>query len=155
MNVIIEGMLGLTVKVGGSFITLNSGGVFITGPMVMINSGGAPLAGIAGNAVPAAVPILAAIAADAVPGKDISYQEQRHKESAEEEEKEKKSWIEIELVDEEDNPVPGERYRIEFPDGKIAEGKLDEKGFARVDVIDPGTCKITFPNLDKDAWEKV
>jgi hypothetical protein len=65
----------------------------------------------------------------------------------------KKSWIEIELVDEEDQPVPGERYKIELPDGSVAEGTLDEKGFARVDGMDPGTCKITFPELDKDAWE--
>lgn len=68
---------------------------------------------------------------------------------------EKKSWIEIELVDEEKQPVPGERYKITLPDGeKIAEGTLDEKGFARVEGIDPGTCKITFPDLDKEAWEK-
>jgi hypothetical protein len=65
----------------------------------------------------------------------------------------KKSWIEIELVDEEDQPVPGERYKVEVPDGSVAEGTLDEKGFARIDGIDPGTCKITFPELDKEAWE--
>ena len=35
----------------------------------------------------------------------------------------------------------------------MADGTLDEKGHARVDHIDPGTCKVTFPNLDKDAWE--
>ena len=68
----------------------------------------------------------------------------------------KKSWIEIELVDEDDKPVPGERYKIILPDNAtVAEGTLDEKGFARVDGIDPGTCKITFPELDKDAWKKV
>ena len=67
----------------------------------------------------------------------------------------KKSWIEIELVDEENQPVPGEKYRITLPDGEsVAEGTLDEKGFARVDGIDSGTCKITFPELDKEAWEK-
>lgn len=63
-------------------------------------------------------------------------------------------WIKIELVDEEDQPVPKEKYRIELPNGKPREGILDSKGFARIDGIDPGTCKITFPNLDKDAWEK-
>jgi hypothetical protein len=50
--------------------------------------------------------------------------------------------------------VPGERYRIELPDGKIAEGSLDQNGFARVNRIKPGTCKVTFPRLDKEAWEK-
>jgi hypothetical protein len=67
----------------------------------------------------------------------------------------KKSWIEIEMVDEDKKPVPGESYRITLPDGEtVAEGTLDDKGFARVEGIDPGTCKITFPELDKDAWEK-
>jgi len=66
---------------------------------------------------------------------------------------EKKSWIEIEMVDEEDNPVPGERYEITVPDGSVASGTLDSKGFARIDGIDPGTCQITFSELDKEAWE--
>ena len=74
----------------------------------------------------------------------------------EEEKQEKQSWIEIEMVDEEDQPVPGMAYRITLPDGEsVAEGTLDDKGFARVDGIEPGTCKITFPELDKDAWEKI
>ena len=72
-----------------------------------------------------------------------------------EEEAEKKSWIEIELVDEEDNPVPGERYEITLPDGTtVARGTLDENGFARVDGIDPGECQVTYPELDRDTWEK-
>ena len=52
MNVVIEGMTGLTIKVGGSFITLNSAGIQIVGPMVMINSGGAALVGVPGALVP-------------------------------------------------------------------------------------------------------
>ena len=68
---------------------------------------------------------------------------------------EKTSWIEIEMVDEEDEPVPGEKYKITLPDDTVAEGTLDNNGFARVDGIDPGTCKVTFPELDKDAWEKI
>lgn len=65
----------------------------------------------------------------------------------------KTSWIELEMVNEEDEPVPGERYSIELPDGTVAEGTLDNNGFARVDNIEPGSCKISFPELDKDAWE--
>lgn len=67
----------------------------------------------------------------------------------------KEGWIEVELIDEEDQPVPGEKYKIELPDGSVAEGTLDEKGLARIDGIDSGTCKITFPELDKEAWEPV
>jgi hypothetical protein len=58
-------------------------------------------------------------------------------------------------VGEDKEPVPGKAYKITLPDGEtVAEGTLDDKGFARVEGIDPGTCKITFPELDKDAWEK-
>jgi type VI secretion system secreted protein VgrG len=67
----------------------------------------------------------------------------------------KKSWIEIQLLDEEGTPVASEKYRVTLPDGEtMAEGTLDEKGLARIDGIDPGTCKITFPELDKAAWKR-
>jgi hypothetical protein len=67
-----------------------------------------------------------------------------------------KTWIEIKLVDEEWNPVPGERYKITLLDGKtVSEGTLDANGWARVEGIVPGTCQISFPDLDKDAWKKI
>jgi hypothetical protein len=116
---------------------------------------GPPVPPVSAALVPPAAPSPPDAAADASPGKDASSQEKRHKEPTDEEEKEKKSWIEIELVDEDKNPIPGERYKVTLPDGKtVAEGTLDENGFARVDGIDPGSCKITFPKLDKEAWEK-
>ena len=66
---------------------------------------------------------------------------------------EKTSWIEIEMVDEENEPVPGEKYKITLPDDSVAQGTLDDKGFARVDGIDPGNCQICFPDIDKYQWE--
>src|ERR1043166_3740373 len=64
----------------------------------------------------------------------------------------KKSWVERELVDKRNKPVPGEPYRVTLPDGeKVVTGTLDEKGFARVEDIDPGTCKVTFPRLDRKS----
>ncbi|RMH10687.1 MAG: hypothetical protein D6695_10965 [Planctomycetota bacterium] len=65
------------------------------------------------------------------------------------------TWIEIELVGEDDKPIPGEKYRVTAPDGRVAEGMLNGEGWARIDCLEPGTCKITFPNLDKDAWEHI
>jgi type VI secretion system secreted protein VgrG len=41
MSAVIEAGATLTLKVGGNFININSGGIFIKGTMVMINSGGA------------------------------------------------------------------------------------------------------------------
>jgi len=65
------------------------------------------------------------------------------------------SWIEIELVGEDDQGIAGERYRITLPDGSVAEGTLDEKGRARVEGGEKGTCQVTFPDLDTEAWEKI
>lgn len=45
MNVVIEAGLMVTLKASGSFITVGPAGVMISGPMVLINSGGAAGAG--------------------------------------------------------------------------------------------------------------
>lgn len=71
------------------------------------------------------------------------------------EQQERTAWIEIELVDEDDQPVPGARYAITLPDGSVADGTLDAKGFARVEGFEPGSCQVTFPDLDQEAWEKL
>jgi type VI secretion system secreted protein VgrG len=66
----------------------------------------------------------------------------------------KKSWIEILAVDDKDRPFAGERYKIVLPDGSVAEGTLDEKGLARIDGIEPGSCTVTFPDVDKSICKK-
>jgi hypothetical protein len=65
------------------------------------------------------------------------------------------TWIEIRLIGEDDLPIPNERYRVLLPDGSTREGRLDDKGKARVDGIDPGECEVTFPTLDEEAWVRV
>ena len=68
--------------------------------------------------------------------------------------KEKKDWIEIILVDMDGKPIPGVRYKITPPGGMPPqEGRLNEHGQAGYYKIEAGDCKITFPDLDKDAWE--
>lgn len=75
-------------------------------------------------------------------------------ESRTEEPKQKKAWIEIILVDMDGKPMPGVRYRITPPGGgEPQEGTLNEHGQAGYYQIEPGNCKITFPDLDKDAWD--
>jgi hypothetical protein len=69
--------------------------------------------------------------------------------------KKPKTWIEIRLIGENDEPVPGAAYRIWLPDGQARDGRLDSDGMARVDNIDPGTCLVTFPDLDREAWEAI
>lgn len=130
-----------------------------------------PKSGNAGNAVSPADPAEAKEADKADPAEvDKIKAEQRQTKTgkygsatvkpyqppqSEEDKAKKKSWISIKLVDEQDHPVTGERYRVTLPDGQtVAEGTLDEKGCARVEGIESGTCKITFPALDKDAWKE-
>ena len=73
--------------------------------------------------------------------------------SANEENKDKTHWIEIELVDDVGQPVPGEAVEVKCPDGSLASGTTDKNGKVRVENLDPGNCDICFVNLDKDAWE--
>lgn len=63
------------------------------------------------------------------------------------------TWIEIELVDKAGRPVVGEPYRVTLANGQITTGTLDEKGFARLEPVEPGLCKITFPQLEEQAWK--
>jgi len=178
MGIVIEAMQGITLKCGGSSVvldpasvTVKGGIVTIDGGMTKINSGpgSPPTAGQAGSVVAPAAVTAAEDADKADPGevteikaqqlqtktgKYGSVQVKPFKPPSDEEDSEEKHWIEIELVDGEGNPVPGEEYEIKMPDGEmVASGTLDEKGKARVEGIDPGTCKITFPKLDKDAWK--
>jgi hypothetical protein len=66
----------------------------------------------------------------------------------------KKTWVELRLVDMEGNPVGGKHYLVKTPDGGVQEGFLDKSGRARLDNIDPGNCMFSFPDLDREAWER-
>ena len=88
-------------------------------------------------------------------GKYGSQKSKPFKPPTKEEIKEKKLvWIEIEMVDEAGEPVAGEKYKIELSDGTVSEGTLGSDGKARLDGIEPGSCKVSFPDLDSEAWEK-
>ena len=65
------------------------------------------------------------------------------------------TWIEIKLLGEDGKPIPGEAYRVELPDGTVRQGRLDAQGFARIDPVEGGTCIVTFPALDEEAWTRI
>lgn len=65
----------------------------------------------------------------------------------------KTAWLEIELVDEYGQPVPNEPYRVEAANGIVIEGELDSAGYAKLDPIAPGGCKVIFPRRDAAWWE--
>lgn len=65
------------------------------------------------------------------------------------------SWVEIELIGEDDRPVVGARYRVKLRDGSTIEGRIGSTGIVRLEGIEPGTGLVSFPDLDRAAWERV
>lgn len=68
---------------------------------------------------------------------------------------EEEDWIEIELVDEDGNPISGVKYKIICPDGSIIEGTLDANGTAHEELTSAGPIDINFPDLSYGSWEKI
>ena len=66
-----------------------------------------------------------------------------------------RTWIEVQLIGEDDKPIPYVKYTIALPGGATKSGTLDENGSARVEGIPAGTCKVSFPGLDQDVWVPV
>ncbi|WP_266158034.1 type VI secretion system Vgr family protein [Dyella silvatica] len=165
-NVVIEAGAMITLKVGGNYITISPAGVTIVGTIVMINSGGPQASGSAASLVPPLAVLAAAVADKAIPGQKMDVSPLGKTRPAKppghaavhdpdaDENKKKTHYIEVELVDDNGKPVAGESVRVTLPDGStVAEGTTDEKGRYKVTHIDPGQCKVSFPNLDQDAWK--
>lgn len=56
-----------------------------------------------------------------------------------------RAWIEIKLEDEQERPVANEPYELVLENGSKVSGTLDAGGTARHERIEPGTCKVSFP----------
>ncbi len=64
-----------------------------------------------------------------------------------------KTWVEIELVDQDGEPVPSVRFELELADGTKRTGSLDSDGRARLKDLDPGSFKVSFPDFDASEWD--
>jgi type VI secretion system secreted protein VgrG len=171
-DVVIEAANSITLVVGGSSCVVDNTGVTLTGSIITldgsltnINSGAGSSAG-SGSAGSAVSPVEPdePVALEGEMGETSKVSAPAHKppkavekvapKAAASEEKEKQDWIEIELVDGEGKPMAGEKYEVKLPDGSVASGTLDEKGYARVDGVDPGKCQVTFPDADQESWKR-
>jgi type VI secretion system secreted protein VgrG len=151
-GIVLASDTAITFEVKGNFIKLDASGVTIVGKQVMINSGGVADTWAWDSPDLLELPKAAdkidygnntSYAMDAAPPADQTADEETET-----------SWIEIELVDDFGQPVPGETYQVTSPDGKVRSGTLDDKGQARVRVKNAGECQITFPRLDMAVWER-
>jgi uncharacterized Zn-binding protein involved in type VI secretion len=65
-----------------------------------------------------------------------------------------KDDFEIELKNENDNPVADEDYILFLPDGSVRQGKLDGNGYVKEEKVPPGRCQVVFPNLENAVLDK-
>jgi hypothetical protein len=65
----------------------------------------------------------------------------------------KEGWIEIEVVDDDGQPVSGRAYKLKLPDGRTLEGTLGANGVISIHGIDPGSATFSFVDLDGAAWK--
>ena len=170
-DVKIEASGTIELTAGGSSVVLTAGGVYIVGPTVYINSGSGPSVSPPGCSAAAPQTAEDPSAADSSqPGKDTRYgaaaetlptvaapQEVPGHEfpGSETPAPPATHFIEIQLVDELDQPIAGESYEITTPDGKVRRGATDANGRARENNLQAGECQIRFPRLDSDAWQKI
>lgn len=65
------------------------------------------------------------------------------------------TWIEITLVDSVGEPMMNEAYSVITPSGDQVDGSLDNQGFARLEGLTPGACRVTFPRFDRRLWREI
>ena len=71
------------------------------------------------------------------------------------EEEKPSAWIEIELLDQLDRPIPRQRYLVRRKGGSIlAEGTLNQQGRARIQDLQPGAFEVQFPELEEKKVSK-
>lgn len=63
-----------------------------------------------------------------------------------------KTWIEISLVDDRDEPIAGIYCRVALPDGAVRLYALDRQGKLHLEDIPPGMCEVEFPDIDGREW---
>ena len=58
----------------------------------------------------------------------------------------KKTWVEVRLIDTDGKPIANEPFRIEMPDGSVHQGTTDAEGLGGVELIAPGEGVLSLPN---------
>lgn len=60
-------------------------------------------------------------------------------------------WIEIRMEYDDGSPFDGSCVLL-LPDSRKTEGPPDADGVVRLERLDPGSCKLSFPELDALGW---
>lgn len=62
-----------------------------------------------------------------------------------------KTWIEIEVAFEDGEPYSG-NVEVRLADGSLQTAATNAQGILRLEGITPGTCKVSFPDVDAASW---
>jgi hypothetical protein len=65
-----------------------------------------------------------------------------------------KEKLEIALKDGFGDPIPGVRYRVTTPKGKVLEGITPQAGKVKIVGLAKGKCKVEWPDVAKDAGQR-
>lgn len=175
-TIILDAATVITLTAGGSGVVAVTPAAVATGPLTSVCMGPGVVAPVPASGVaPPGVPGLPAVAgapaqapkepepaATGDPGKDYAYKQEPKpldpmddaKVHKEEETPEQKHWIGVRLWDDNGKPLCGERYYVTLPNGTtIARGFTNENGEVEIKGIDPGSCQVTFPDLDGATWD--
>ena len=63
-----------------------------------------------------------------------------------------RTWVEVRVVDDNENPISGKKARLHLTDGRVVEKLLGEDGLVRADEIPAGVCKFVLPVKDRAEW---
>ncbi|MDA8140074.1 MAG: type VI secretion system tip protein TssI/VgrG [Desulfobacteraceae bacterium] len=156
-QVIIEAGQTITLKAGAGFITIDSSGVSVSGPALKLKAGGSA---IAGQSIAAQAPAIPLESDTGRPGKveanpavalpkpaPVEVLPSPTAPAANE-----SAWIEVQLLDDQDQPKAGEQFYITAANGKQYSGVTNAQGIGRVEKLPPGMCRLDFARLDKDLW---
>lgn len=59
-------------------------------------------------------------------------------------------WLDLHLSDR-GEPLPGQPYVVTDSTGRVLQGRLDERGCARVSPVAAGPCRVDFPDVGYSA----
>lgn len=65
-----------------------------------------------------------------------------------------KTWVEMEVVDEQGRPMPNQAYLCMLPDGVIRQGETDSQGRVRFHGIEPGNRAFSLTKLSPERWRR-
>ena len=118
-ELVVEADSGISFKVGGNFIVIDSSGVMIKGTKIGLNSGGSALSKSA--SVSPASPAAPEDADTVQPGQDKNYSGAPTQLQPIEPKTYEGHWVSIDLKDKDGTPVAGEYFEITKPNGDIVQ----------------------------------